>query len=688
MYPYLAFLLAVLFIGFDQADRRSTPTFNRGPASASLLEVQKEALAARLRTRGEAVFFDDKAFHDLARAENLGQFETHGTFFAEFDDTHPDKRRHKLRAFIRERHNVMVPVEVLNQDLSSLLGKEVTFRGVEDTGDPVGHVRAVSAAVMPQTPEEFSVNHKMLILLFRFKNSTRTFTTAKEVEDAVFNGAYQDFFLHMSDNKVHHSGKVFGFYYLDRNGDDDGGSSMPCDVSQAEIIQAAAFYKVNLREYDQVTTVSNCSEYHTIGGRAVLSAFDFLNIGKNQSYIKMASRPDILDMKLTNPRVPGWSPFISILVHERGHNFGLVHSNRLHCGTSPILHPCGHVEYGNDFDRMGSADGSYLFNGHQQKLAGFKGDNDFLHIKRSGYYSIDKITSKRKGRKIGAYIYNPLDQEQSLFFLEYRTPEGLDNNLNQWLFRDVPQGGLLYTRYSPSTELTTTTVQSSFNIVNAHPTAPGPLYDNAYGALRGEFFDARSGTKITTYEGSLGKLEFRVDFNPQDSICGKTGLADWVSAPYIKLSSTSGSGSSTGTSRTPVRPDVVIGGSTPFNGVDVRKTHIVLVPGDQFQLKIDTLFGDPLICSRTEFEVSIMNSQSMGPYFMSPLNQNHFLRITTNNNRDIAFPVLRVPVAELNRDRVVTYQIKNRVTGETITRNLNLYVRSSHNSPIRLPATR
>lgn len=688
MHAFLAFFIAVLFIGFDQIDRAPKITSARTPASVSQAEAQREALASRLRIRGEAVFFDDKAFQDLAHSENLSRFETRGTLIGEFDDTHPDKRRHKLRVFIRERHNVMVPVEVLNQDLSSLMGKEVTFRGLEDRGDPIGHVRAQSIGALPPTPVEFSVNHKKLILLFRFKNSTRTFTTAKEVEDAVFNGAYQDFFLQISDNKVHHSGKVFGFYYLDRNGDDDGGSSMPCDVSNNEIIQAAAFYKVNLRDYDQVTTVSNCSEYHTIGGRAIVSAFDFLNIGKNQTWIKMASRPDILNMKLNNPLVPGWSPFISILVHERGHNFGLFHSNRLHCGTSPILHPCSHIEYGNDFDRMGSADGSYLFNGPQQRIAGFKGENDFLHVKRAGFYSIDKITAKRKGRKIGAYIYDPRNPNESIFFLEYRTPEGMDNNLNQWLFRDVQFGALLYTRYSPSTDTTATTLNSSFRIVNAHPTAPGPLYDNAYGSLRGEFVDARSGLKITTYEGSLGKLDFRVDFNPQDSVCGKTGIADWVTSPFLKLATGGGGGSGSNTSRIPVRPDIVIGDTTPFNGVDVRKTHIVLVPGDQFQLRIDTLFGDPLICSRTGVEVRIMNAQDLAPYFMSALTQQQFVRLTTNTNGEVSFPVLRVPASELNRDRVISYQIKNRETGETITRNLYLYIRSSHNAQIRLPGSR
>ncbi len=107
----------------------------------------------------------------------------------------------------------------------------------------------------------------MVVLLFKFQNSCRTFFKPAELERELFSVAFQRFFTEHTGGKIQHEGKVFGWYELPRNSE-VGQGSMICEVMPDEVKQALAFYKVNINDYDTVVMVSNCSEYGTLGGRA------------------------------------------------------------------------------------------------------------------------------------------------------------------------------------------------------------------------------------------------------------------------------------------------------------------------------------------------------------------------------------------------------------------------------------
>lgn len=675
--------LLLFFVGI-YCTEKFTHTGNQQSRSIASVSVnQDQKIREELEALGKSAILEKK---------NLTSIEYQGRLLAEADDTDPNHKKHKINYFVEDDKKVLQPVQLLNEE-ENLVGNKVVFRGMQGEQAPIGY--AGITQTIRREREPYYREHKMLILLFKFNNSMTEHATAEQVYQATFNGAFQQFFRDMSGNKDIHTGKVYGFYHLNRNGDDDGGSSMPCDVSVAEIKQAAAHYQINLADYNQITTVSNCSEYFTIGGRANLGAYDFLGIGKAQHYIKMASKPEILEFNGNHPYVPGWGGYVSILVHERGHNFGLSHSNALDCLDSPILYPCSSIEYGNTFDRMGGPDGSFLFNAYQQERAGWKKSTEFLHIKTPGIYTIDKLTSTKNNRKIGAYIYNPSNPNQKLFMLEYRIPEGMDNNLSAWMFRNVKYGAHLYTTIGTSTESLSPSIGTTFRIVDPHPSNLVWQQDTAYESLQGEYLDVKSGIKITTYAPYSDSIEFKVDFDASNSVCNQSSLPDWSTDPYVRLYYDLKPVSPTANARGPVGG--FEGGSNgggftpnPINlppySKEVRRKHIVLIPGDFFHLKIDTLIGESMICDRTNIEIQLLNQNEIQTYFTSSMSSNSFKKITKNINQKVEFPLLKVPAVELNRDRMIRFQIKNKVTGETMVREVQLHIRSSHNAIIKLDA--
>jgi hypothetical protein len=691
MRAILASILVVFsYVYFKNAVNKSNPQ-NRSIASinSKIDEAQKN----KIKGLGFDGVFNRVQFSDFLQKEQLSLVESHGTLIAEAQDFDPASKNHQIKYFIQDKYSDLYPVEILSDDHHAYIGQTVQFKGTEVNGKALGFImpsqKNQKLADAPSRPEAKTYN--MLILLFKFKNSKDVFTTPEEIHNATFNGAFNRFYREISDNKVFHTGSVHGFYYLDRNGEDDGGASMPCNVSNAEIKQAIAHYGIDATKYDQITTVSNCAEYFTIGGRANLTATDFLGIGKKQHYILMAGKPDLLKINMNYTTVPGWNGFVSILVHERGHNFGLQHSNSLDCGDSQILYPCQDIEYGNRFDRMGGPYGSFLFNAYQQLQAGWKTENEFLHIKAPGLYSIDKLTAVKSGRKIGAFIYNPKNLNQKLFMLEFRVPEKMDNKLSEPPYSNVKLGAHLYSALGKSEENISPSLGTAFRIVDPKPSELDWTPDTAYESLQGEYLDVRSGLKITTYTAYADRIEFRVDYDPSDSVCEENFVNEMTSAPYVKLyfemtPTTTSQQKKPGTDSSGSGGPIPVLDIPPFSR-EIKKDHIVLIPGDFFHFKIDTLIANHMICDRSNLEIQILNTSALQNYFAENTTTVHsFKRTQKNIYKKVEFPILKVPAMDLNKDKTITYQIKNLTTGEIMTKTLNIHIRSKHNVIIKLDA--
>lgn len=89
-----------------------------------------------------------------------------------------------------------------------------------------------------------------------------------------------------------------------------------------------------------------------------------------------------------------------------------------------------------------------------------------------------------------------------------------------------------------------------------------------------------------------------------------------------------------------------------------------------------------MICERTNMEIRLLNYLELQTYFTSTVNSSTFTKNVKNTPQKVEYVLLKVPAVELNRDRTLRYQVKNKITGETMVRELYLHIRSSHNAVI------
>jgi hypothetical protein len=648
--------------------------------------------------------------------------ELEGELFAIIDDIKPSKNpiRYYLRSDDGHEQEVFFNKEVSKE----FFGKKVSYRFSQkgemelSSLDEPSKRKLPHVEAMPLKPNLVKT-YKEVVLLFKFNNSTQTYVTSNQVYDQIYNGAYNSYFHDISDGRINHTGDVYGWYQLNRNGAMTG-LSFDCEIRNHEIKEMAGHFNIDLTQYDNVITVSNCSEYHTVGGRALLHPYDFLQIGRAQTYIKMAAHPPLLVMN-ANPDMPhGWGGMIPILVHERAHNFGILHANALDCGDSEVLHPCEHIEYGNRFDRLGSPDGGNYINAHLQKIGQFKSDKDFLHIKENSSFVLDQINSKKKNRKIAAYIYKK-DSNQPVFMVESRKPVGFDGKLQNWLFRYVPNGVLVYSALGTSTPTQSPSWGTNFRIIDTKPTDLDWHADTAYESMDGSYFDPITGIGIhVTYVMADG-MGLYVDYNDDLKECEITQLKDWISSPYLRLyyeptpidnsvinvkkqsRPTSGSSSNTNLPR--------------FSKI-VKGGHIALKPGDYFHLRVDTVASEPMMCPRFSFEINAELSAEFLSYSASsgnsgggigggvdlgdlssdggnttnlgktslivypPLTLSQFRRFARNSNETYEYPLQKIPATALGKNYLIRFRYQDGVN--TIYRSFRLYITADGKLPRKL----
>ena len=115
--------------------------------------------------------------------------------------------------------------------------------------------------------------------------------------------------------------------------------------------------------------------------------------------------------------------------HELGHNFGLYHSHALECGSVAMGGSCSSLDYGDDFDVMGSGNGPTHFNAVQKDLLGwldYGASPPVTDVVASGSYTIDPLETPGTNPKAlriqtaaGDWLY-----------VEYRRPVGFDSYIS------------------------------------------------------------------------------------------------------------------------------------------------------------------------------------------------------------------------------------------------------------------
>ncbi|MEK0449172.1 MAG: hypothetical protein RL088_1440 [Verrucomicrobiota bacterium] len=88
---------------------------------------------------------------------------------------------------------------------------------------------------------------------------------------------------------------------------------------------------------------------------------------------------------------------VGVACHEYGHNFGLWHANFWNTGGVSVIGNGSHVEYGDNFDTMGSASaGDLQFNACHKNLLGWIPDAQIHTVRTGGTYRIYQMDQPRQ----------------------------------------------------------------------------------------------------------------------------------------------------------------------------------------------------------------------------------------------------------------------------------------------------
>ena len=120
-----------------------------------------------------------------------------------------------------------------------------------------------------------------------------------------------------------------------------------------------------------------------------------------------------------------------VMIHEMGHNLGLMHSGALSCPGNDIPGGCTRVEYGDVFDAMGSGI-NFFFNNYSRLALGWLTGRS-AKVTESGKFLIVSPSQTSKGIQILEIPLNHPDGNPTgwSYFLEYRRPFSFDNRLTE-----------------------------------------------------------------------------------------------------------------------------------------------------------------------------------------------------------------------------------------------------------------
>lgn len=125
-----------------------------------------------------------------------------------------------------------------------------------------------------------------------------------------------------------------------------------------------------------------------------------------------------------------------LIVHELGHNFGLLHAQSRDCGAAVLGSPCASNVYGDPADAMGSGATAHFNAIHKERLGwlGAPGQPSIAIVMASGRHRVAPLetpgTSSPKALRIPRGV-DPATGQASYYYVEYRQPVGFDARLGR-----------------------------------------------------------------------------------------------------------------------------------------------------------------------------------------------------------------------------------------------------------------
>lgn len=335
------------------------------------------------------------------------------------------------------------------------------------------------------------------VILVNFPTNPSEPWTVMEAEDVVF-GAVNDYILENSYGQTSLAGDVFGWFTIPVDP-----SGCPTSMIALEAGQFVEATGADLSTYDRLIYAFpdiGCSwgAEASVGGEQTRAFFDGTLMSDNA------------------------------VGHEIGHNFGLYHSHRMHCGDVVVADSgCNVAEYGDVLDRMGGSAGH--FNSFQKERLGwleYSASPPVVTAETSGSYQLEPVSKQANGVKALRVLQSvdPVSGQRTWYYLETRQAVGFDSWLIDSSYADSVLDGLVIRLGTESDP------DSSFLLDMTPGSQKYDMYDLAL-PLGAGYTDASAGVTISLDEINAEGATVNVSFGQQTCV-----RAD----PSVSLSPSSG----------------------------------------------------------------------------------------------------------------------------------------------------
>ncbi len=360
----------------------------------------------------------------------------------DFDDEEKSYFQHSLRVGGKK-----YSLKITGKAPALTSGSEITVKAytagetlVAAPGEGLGHIK------VRKTPRPESVGVQNTLFILVTSPGLSIPRSKDKMSQMIFKGNFQNFYNEQSYGKVKFIGTVTDWITVPAS---DISSCGAPGIDHPDITAYIKKNNINLSQYGRIMFINN----GTGGGCSFVGKTDHQVSGRSIRFSLGWSGTGGLDHEHDNLKM---SFFEYVLIHEMGHQLGVMHANAWWCSSRSLDKDCDHVEYGNPYDVMGWGQKTTHFNAYYKDYLGWLDEKSKVTVTKSGPVSLSSLEAQKKGTSV-ALVKNPATPLVQPLYVEYRSPIGYDSGL------PVTSSGLLLNQViAPKDQL------SSSRLINAN----------------------------------------------------------------------------------------------------------------------------------------------------------------------------------------------------------------------------